>query len=150
MGSVTPCTVASFAYLAGRGFFDETGCHRLTTACIFILQCGDPSDTGTGGPSYTIPDEALPPPVTATVNYPRGTVAMGNTGPPNTGGSQFFLVYKNSPLPPTYTIFGRIIRGQEIVDEAAAGGVVVKPNGNPYDGAPRQAVNILSLTVDTP
>ncbi len=141
--AATPCTVASFAYLAGRHFFDETACHRITTTGIYILQCGDPTGSGNGGPSYTIPDEALPPAITTTVNYPRGTVAMANTGQPNTGGSQFFLVYKDSPLPPTYTIFGTITDGTAVLDEIAAAGVA--SGGN--DGAPKLPVKILSLTI---
>ncbi len=89
-----PCTVNSFVSLAKQGFFDNTPCHRLTTAGIYVLQCGDPTGTGTGGPGYTIPDE-----FSTTDTYGPGTLAMANTGQPNSGGSQFFIVYKNTPLP---------------------------------------------------
>ena len=101
-----PCTVNSFAGLAGQGYFDGTGCHRLTTGeGLKVLQCGDPTGTGTGGPGYTIPDEApttlaSAPSGQGTVIYPRGSVAMAKTAQPNSGGSQFFLVYADSTLPP--------------------------------------------------
>lgn len=100
----TPQTVNSFKSLADKGFFDKTKCHRLVTGGIFVLQCGDPEGTGTGGPGYTIPDENLDslgkPNDQGQVVYPAGTVAMANTGQPGSGGSQFFLVYKDSPLAP--------------------------------------------------
>jgi peptidyl-prolyl cis-trans isomerase B (cyclophilin B) len=101
----TPCTVNSFVSLARQGFFDNTPCHRLTTAAtgIFVLQCGDPSGTGTGGPGYTIPDE-----ISGKETYGPGTLAMANTGQPDSGGSQFFIVYQDTPLPPQYTVFGQV------------------------------------------
>src|SRR5262245_26065960 len=101
----TPCTVNSFVSLAKQGYFDNTPCHRLTTADtgIFVLQCGDPSGTGTGGPGYTIPDE-----ISGDETYGPGTLAMANTGQPNSGGSQFFVVYEKTPLPPQYTVFGQV------------------------------------------
>ncbi|HET8665018.1 MAG TPA: peptidylprolyl isomerase [Nocardioides sp.] len=101
----TPCTVNSFVSLARQGFFDKTPCHRLTTAAtgIFVLQCGDPSGTGTGGPGYTIPDE-----LSGDETYGPGTLAMAKTDQPDSGGSQFFIVYKKTPLPPDYTVFGQV------------------------------------------
>jgi peptidyl-prolyl cis-trans isomerase B (cyclophilin B) len=101
----TPCTVNSFVSLARQGFFDKTPCHRLTTAQagIFVLQCGDPSGTGTGGPGYTIPDE-----LSGDETYGPGTLAMAKTTEPDSGGSQFFIVYKKTPLPPDYTVFGQV------------------------------------------
>jgi peptidyl-prolyl cis-trans isomerase B (cyclophilin B) len=149
--SVTPCTVASFAYLAGSHFFDEGPCHRLTTAGAFLLQCGDPTGTGDGGPAYTIPDEALPPAGSAAppVNYPRGTVAMANYGRPNSGGSQFFLVYQDSPFPDSYTKFGTISGGIAILDDVAQAGVDPS-SASPHDGAPEQPIKIYSVTVITP
>lgn len=101
----TPCTVNSFVSLARQGFFDKTPCHRLTTAAtgIFVLQCGDPSGTGTGGPGYTIPDE-----LSGDETYGPGTLAMAKTTEPDSGGSQFFIVYKKTPLPPDYTVFGQV------------------------------------------
>jgi len=136
----TPATVNSFAFLAAHHWFNGTPCHRLTTSGIFVLQCGDPTGTGTGGPGYTIPDENL-----AGATYPAGTVAMANTGQPHTGGSQFFLVYKNTSLPPQYTPFGRITSGMPILQAIAAAG---SDNSNgPGDGHPKKPVVISSLTV---
>lgn len=107
----TPQTVNSFKSLADKGFFDNTKCHRLTTEGIFVLQCGDPEGTGKGGPGYTIADENLDALGKADQNgqvvYPAGTVAMANTGQPGSGGSQFFLVYKDSPLAPLTPPSGR-------------------------------------------
>jgi peptidyl-prolyl cis-trans isomerase B (cyclophilin B) len=114
----TPCTVSSFVSLAKQGFFDNTPCHRLTTVNIFVLQCGDPSGTGTGGPGYTIPDE-----LSGKETYGPGTLAMANTGQPDTGGSQFFIVYKDTPLPPSYTVFGQLdAAGVKLVQKMAKQG----------------------------
>lgn len=132
-----PCTTNSFAYLAGRKYFDGTTCHRLTTAGIFVLQCGDPTGTGTGGPGYRFADENL----TGAV-YPAGTVAMANAGP-GTNGSQFFLVYEDTRLPPAYTPFGRITRNAHVLDEIAGKGT--KDGGG--DGAPRQDVIVDSVRI---
>jgi peptidyl-prolyl cis-trans isomerase B (cyclophilin B) len=136
----TPCTAASFRWLAGKGFFTNTPCHRLTTSGIYVLQCGDPTGQGTGGPGYTIPDENL-----TGAAYPAGTVAMANTGQPHTGGSQFFLVYQDSPLPAQYTPFGTITSGMPVLAAIAKAG---SDNSNgPGDGHPTQPVTITSFTV---
>ena len=95
-----PCTVHSFESLVAQKYFDDTRCHRLVDSGIFVLQCGDPTATGRGGPGYTFPDET-----DGTETYPKGTLAMANSGP-NTNGSQFFLVWDDSRLPPSYTVFG--------------------------------------------
>ncbi|MFT3886938.1 MAG: peptidylprolyl isomerase [Arachnia sp.] len=114
-----PCTVNSFVSLAQQGYFDDTVCHRLVDTGIFILQCGDPTATGTGGPGYTVPDELTPPPT-----YPAGTVAMAKRPAPNTGGSQFFLVYDDTKLPAEYTVFGTMDQaGIDVVGGIAAQGV---------------------------
>jgi peptidyl-prolyl cis-trans isomerase B (cyclophilin B) len=134
----TPCTVASFVSLVQQKFFDNTSCHRLTTSGIFVLQCGDPSGTGTGGPGYTIPDE-----LTGAEKYSRGVLAMANTGQPNTGGSQFFIVYKDTSLPAQYTVFGTVSGGLDIIDKVAAKGV----SGGGSDGKPALPVQLTSLTV---
>lgn len=125
-----PCTVNSFLSLAEQGWFDGTACHRLVDFGIFILQCGDPTGTGTGGPGYTVPDEInedLLMPYDGDdeqMIYPAGSVVMANRGQPNTGGSQFFLVYADSPLPPTYTVFGKIDEaGINVVAQIGAQGV---------------------------
>lgn len=130
-----PCTVNSFRTLSEQGWFDDTPCHRLTTSGISVLQCGDPGGTGAGGPGYSFPDE-----VTADATYPRGTVAMANAGP-GTNGSQFFLVHQDSPLPPDYTVFGRITSGLDVLDAVAAGGAT--PEG---DGAPNTPVQLQTVT----
>jgi peptidyl-prolyl cis-trans isomerase B (cyclophilin B) len=140
----TPCTVNSFVSLAEQGFFDHTPCHRLTTAetGIFVLQCGDPSGTGTGGPGYTIPGE-----VSGNETYGPGTLAMANTsGDPDTGGSQFFVVYRSTPLPPDYTVFGQLdAAGLRAVQKIAKQGT-----DNAYgqgDGHPKVAVTLDTVTI---
>jgi peptidyl-prolyl cis-trans isomerase B (cyclophilin B) len=141
-----PCTVNSFTFLTGQKYFDGTDCHRLTTEGIYVLQCGDPTGTGTGGPGYGMPEENLTafgqPNATGQVIYPRGTVAMARSSAPGSGGSQFFLVYKDSPLAPDYTPFGRITKGLELLDAVAAAGST--PAG---DGKPNQGVTITRATV---
>ncbi|MFF9913083.1 peptidylprolyl isomerase [Streptomyces sp. NPDC013457] len=144
----TPHTVNSFKHLADKKYFDGTKCHRLTTEGIFVLQCGDPKGDGTGGPGYTIPDENLDALGKAgadgSVTFPAGTVAMANTMQPDTGGSQFFLVYKDTKLPPQFTPFGKIdTAGLKVVEEVAGGGV----EGGAKDGAPKTAVTIEKATV---
>ncbi|RZU28765.1 peptidyl-prolyl cis-trans isomerase B (cyclophilin B) [Streptomyces sp. BK022] len=142
--SAAPHTANSFSYLADKGFFDHTKCHRLTTNGIYVLQCGDPTGTGTGGPGYTIPDENLKDKSLKKNTYPAGTVAMANTGQPHTGGSQFFLVYKDSPLPPSYTPFGTIDKaGLKVLDKIAKAG----ENTGQGDGAPNATVVIDKATV---
>jgi peptidyl-prolyl cis-trans isomerase B (cyclophilin B) len=140
-----PHTVNSFAFLAGKGFFDHTKCHRLTTSGIYVLQCGDPTAQGSGGPGYTIPDENLKAKEIAKGTYPAGTVAMANTGQPHSGGSQFFLVYKDSPLAPNYTPFGTIdAAGMKVLDKIAAAGEATGAG----DGAPNATVVINKATVE--
>jgi peptidyl-prolyl cis-trans isomerase B (cyclophilin B) len=124
----SPCTVNSFGSLAGQGYFNNTRCHRLTTTGIYVLQCGDPTGTGTGGPGYAFNDEladrARPAQCSdAACVYPAGTVAMANSGA-NTNGSQFFLVYRDSTLPAySYTIFGKMsASGLKVVQQIASHG----------------------------
>jgi peptidyl-prolyl cis-trans isomerase B (cyclophilin B) len=144
-----PCTVQSIEFLVKNKFFDATKCHRLTTTeGLKVLQCGDPQGTGSGGPGFTIPDEkptdlaqgAAGPDGNPTAIYPRGTLAMANTGAPNSGGSQFFMVWGDSTLPPNYTVFGSIeAGGLATLDKVAAGGV--EGEGS-QDGAPKIPVDI--------
>lgn len=148
----TPCTVNNFVSLAQQGFFDNTPCHRLTTTpALGVLQCGDPSGSGTGGPGYRFPNEyptnqyrLTDPALEVPVVYPRGTLAMANAGP-GTNGSQFFLVYKDSQLPPTFTVFGTIdATGLTTLDKIAAFGVA---DGSD-DGKPAKDVTITSVRLD--
>ncbi|WP_371651255.1 MULTISPECIES: peptidylprolyl isomerase [unclassified Streptomyces] len=145
----TPHTVNSFKSLADKGYFTNTKCHRLTTQGIFVLQCGDPKGDGSGGPGYTIPDENLTglgkAGADGTVTFPAGTVAMANTSQPHTGGSQFFLVYKDTKLPPSYTPFGTMDDAAlKVVQEVAKAGVA----GGAGDGAPKTAVTITKAAVN--
>ena len=146
-----PCTVNNFQSLAQQGYFDNTTCHRLTTSAeLRTLQCGDPTGTGTGGPGYRFPNEyptnqyrLTDPALKIPVVYPRGTLAMANSGS-GTNGSQFFLVYKDSLLPPTYTVFGSIDgAGLTTLDKIAAGGVA---DGSD-DGKPAINTTIKSVTL---
>ncbi len=139
-----PCTVDSFVSLVKQHYFDKTPCHRLVTSGIYVLQCGDPTGTGTGGPGYTIPDEA-----TGNETYPAGTVAMARTSQPNSGGSQFFIVYKNSPNlqqhlgAQQYTVFGTVSKGLSVVKTVAAAGTD-NSNGT-GDGKPKLPVTITAM-----
>ncbi len=151
-----PCTGASFEYLAGKKFFDNTTCTRLTTATTYLLQCGDPTGTGQGGPAYTFANENVPTPPdtssespsadTSTVVYPKGTLAMA-APTADQNGSQFFLIYKDSPLPPQYTVFGTITSGLDVLDKIAAGGAVDGSGKTATDGKPKSTVTITTLTV---
>jgi peptidyl-prolyl cis-trans isomerase B (cyclophilin B) len=146
-----PCTVNSFASLAGQNYFNDTPCHRLTTGGLSVLQCGDPTGQGTGGPGYQFANEYPTnqyqpdnPALQQPVLYPRGTLAMANAGP-NTNGSQFFLVYQDSQLPPGYTVFGKIDdTGLATLDKIAAAGVA---GGGP-DGKPALDVQLKSVALD--
>ena len=148
----SPCTVNSFASLAQQGFFNDTPCHRLTTSAgLAVLQCGDPTGQGTGGPGYQFDNEYPTnqyqpddPKLQEPVKYPRGTLAMANAGP-GTNGSQFFLVYKDSELPPNYTVFGTIDEtGLATLDKIAAAGTA---DGG-QDGKPKDDVTIKSILLD--
>lgn len=149
-----PCAVNSFLSLARQGFYDNTTCHRLTTqGFLFLLQCGDPTGTGQGGPGYTYADELvdndprLQPcqPDGAGgqyCTYTKGTVAMANGNPqrPDTNGSQFFLLYDDSLLPPLYPVLGHMsAAGLKHVQDVAKGGTV------PGTEQPRTSVTISSV-----
>jgi peptidyl-prolyl cis-trans isomerase B (cyclophilin B) len=140
--ALAPCTVNNFVSLAQQGYFNDTRCHHLTTGdTLQVLQCGDPTGTGTGGPGYTIPDEVFPE-----LTYGRGMLAMAKTSAPNSGGSQFFMVYGNAQLPPDYTVFGSIgADGLQVLDTIARAGQN-SANG-PGDGAPNNPVTVQTATV---
>ena len=139
LNSKATCTVNSFVYLAAQKYFNNTNCHRLTTIDPFVLQCGDPTGTGSGGPGYKFANENL-----TGAKYTQGTVAMANAGP-NTNGSQFFIVYKNSTLTPSYTPFGEVVKGLGIVQNVAKAG---SNNANGAgDGHPKEKVVIESVTI---
>ncbi len=149
--ALAPCTVNSFVSLARQRFFDETRCHRLTNeASLGVLQCGDPTGKGSGGPGYRFDNEYPTnqyrrgdPALSIPVVYPRGTLAMANSGP-DSNGSQFFIIYRDSLMPPTYTVFGRIDEvDMAAVDRWAAAGV----KGGGGDGPPAKPVTITSIVV---
>lgn len=140
-GSKAPCGVGAIEHLAKSGFYDNTLCHRITTENIFVLQCGDPTATGSGGPGFAFKDE-YPVNTSEQGLYQTGVIAMANAGP-DTNGSQFFLVYQDSPLPPNYTILGRISEQSmpvlhAIAEKGAAGGA--------RDAAPAEEVRIDKAT----
>ncbi|MGK5522689.1 peptidylprolyl isomerase [Micromonospora sp. URMC 107] len=154
--AAVPCTAGSFTHLAEKNFFDNSKCHRLVTEGIKVLQCGDPSASGkgwrqtdgTGGPSYRLAEENLPtdkrPP------YPEGVIAMANSGQPGSTGSQFFIVYGDSPLDPNYTVLGTITGGMDLVKQVAAAGddkAFAKQAGG---GHPKKEVTIKKLTMSAP
>jgi peptidyl-prolyl cis-trans isomerase B (cyclophilin B) len=149
--SKAPCSVANIAYLAGKKFFDNTTCGRLTTAGPWLLQCGDPGTSGQGGPTYRFANENVPPATAETTpsaapsasasaapsasasaapsaapqtvaTYSRGVIAMYNDGTSDNNGSQFIIFYKDSQLPANYTVFGTVLSGLDVVDKIAAGG----------------------------
>ncbi|MDL9947538.1 peptidylprolyl isomerase [Gordonia sp. ABSL11-1] len=159
-----PCNTAAMISLAENKFYDNSPCHRLTASdTLKVLQCGDPTGTGAGGPGWSSPDElptdlkpaGQPDPMsgTAPVIYPRGTVAIANsnnpqTGQSNTGSSQFFLVMQDSQLAPNYSVVGTVDpAGLTVLDKIAANGLVPGPNGNAQDGRPKQPVDITTATV---
>ncbi len=141
LAAKAPCTVHSFAYLAAKKYFNSTPCHRLSTVSPFVLQCGDPTGTGKGGPGYEFASENL-----AGATYPAGTVAMANAiGHPDSNGSQFFMVYKNSTLSPDYTPFGTIVSGLNVLQAIAKAGS--DNSDGPGDGHPKEKVTIESVVV---
>ena len=142
-GEKAPQTVASFANLAEEGYWAPSPCHRVTTEGIFVLQCGDPTGTGTGGPGYTFGIENAPEDGT----YPAGTLAMARTADPDSNGGQFFITYEETKLPTEgggYTIFGTVTEGLDIVEKIAANKAL---DPQPNDGTPVSPISILSVDV---
>lgn len=138
-----PQTVNSFVFLAEKGYFDATRFHRIDTS-IDVIQGGDPTGTGSEGPGYSIPDE-----LTGEESYGPGVLAMANAGP-NTGGSQFFIVYGNEghelDAGPNYTIFGEVVRGLDVAQRIAEV-PVQDPSAGPSGQQPRKAVYIEKVTI---
>lgn len=136
-----PTTVASFEFLGAEGYWENSPCHRVTTQGIFVLQCGDPTGTGRGGPGYTFGIENAP----EDGSYPRGTLAMARSSQdPNSNSGQFFIVYQDTSLPVEgggYSIFGKVTSGMDIVDRVAEQGV----DGGGADGPPAAPISILSV-----
>ncbi len=126
-----PNTVNNFVFLARDGFYDEVIFHRVISG--FMIQGGDPTGTGRGGPGYRFDDEPVNRP------YDRGTLAMANAGP-NTNGSQFFIMHADYPLPPNYTIFGKLTSGEDVVDAIA--GAQTGPNDRPSEPVSISGVTI--------
>lgn len=137
--AAAPCAINSFESLAEQGFYAGTKCHRLVDSGGFLLQCGDPSGTGRGGPGYVFPDE-----LSGSETYGAGTVAMANSGP-NTNGSQFFLVYRDTELPPAYVVLGKFgEEGRKVLERIAAEG---QDGSNPDgSGRPNNPAEIKSVT----
>jgi peptidyl-prolyl cis-trans isomerase B (cyclophilin B) len=117
-GASAPCNVQSIKYLISKKFYDNTACPRSVNSGIFVVQCGDPSATTSGGPTYTTKDEGL-----TKVSYTEGTLAMANAGP-NTNGSQFFFITKdsNGALGKNYSVIGHVTGGLDILKKVATGG----------------------------
>jgi peptidyl-prolyl cis-trans isomerase B (cyclophilin B) len=148
-----PCAAASFTYLAGKKFFDGSKCHRLVTQSIYVLQCGDPSGTSKGGPTYRYAEENLP--TGRRPAYTEGMVAIAKTQNPASSGSQFFIVYKDiETLSADYTVLGRVTEGLDLVKKVAEAGTLPDPeaSGDPAaansgDGPPKTEVKVNSLTM---
>ena len=143
LNSKATCAVNSFVSLASQKFYNQTSCHRLTTSGIFVLQCGDPTGTGSGGPGYQFGYENL-----SGAKYGAGTVAMAHSSQPNSNGSQFFLVYRDSTsLPSNYTPFGTIVSGLKIVQNVAKAGSDNAFAAQGGGGHPKEKVVIKSVTI---
>jgi peptidyl-prolyl cis-trans isomerase B (cyclophilin B) len=142
--ALAPCTVNNFISLAKQNFYIDTACHRLGTQGLQMLQCGDPKGDGSGGPGYTVKDENFPE-----LKYGRGMLAMAKTSAPNSGGSQFFMVYGDAQLSPDYTVFGSISdAGLQVLDKVARDGIDPAGAGEDGTGKPKTEVKFTGITVD--
>ncbi|MFR9918542.1 peptidylprolyl isomerase [Corynebacterium striatum] len=148
--SIAPCTVQAITSLAKSGFYDDTICHRMTSGGLNVLQCGDPTGTGSGGPGFSFANEYPTDEVDSSagkkpVTYPKGSIAMANSGK-DTNGSQFFINYADSMLAPDYTYFGNLTdQGQKTLDKIAKIGV----EGGATDGKPAEEIKISTATVSS-
>jgi len=138
--SKAPCTVNSLVFLSQQGFYDNTPCPRVVNSGIFVLQCGDPSGTTSGGPGYTFADENL-----TGATYPAGTLAMANSGGGASNGSQFFMVFKDTQLPASYTPFGTITTGLDVLKKVAAAGD--DGSNQAGGGKPKLSISLTKVTV---
>jgi len=138
-----PKTVDNFITLANKGFYNGIIFHRVISG--FMIQGGDPTGTGMGGPGYKFADELDPNTPSAKAGYVRGVVAMANSGP-NTNGSQFFIMHKDTPLPHNYTIFGKVISGMDVVDAIAA--TPVDGNDKPLTKMVMNSVTVATSTTN--
>ncbi|MBA3340087.1 MAG: peptidylprolyl isomerase [Geodermatophilaceae bacterium] len=158
--TTAPCATNSMKYLAQNAFFDGSPCHRLVNSDVFgVLQCGDPSGTGSGGPTYNYvsePDSVAglaPAPDGTSSTYPKGSVAMAQGGQPPTIGSQFFICFQDTQLPPDYTLVGTITSGLDVIEAVAAAGnngsFETAPDGSPGPGggAPNLPISLTTVTV---
>jgi cyclophilin family peptidyl-prolyl cis-trans isomerase len=135
-----PCAVQSLGYLASKRFYDGSPCHRMSTsASLSMLQCGDPSGTGQGGPTYNLRQE-----VAKTARYAKGVVAMANTGQPNSTGSQLFLIFADSQLSPSYSIVGTVTAGMDVLEKIGAAG-----DDGSFDPSPGGGKPVLGVTIAT-
>jgi peptidyl-prolyl cis-trans isomerase B (cyclophilin B) len=142
LNSKAPCTVNSFVSLADQKFFNNTPCPRLSnTGGLYILQCGSPTGSSSGGPGYEFGSENL-----TGATYPAGTLAMANSGLPDSNGSQFFLVFQNTSLAASYTPFGRVVSGLNILQNVGKRGFG-KPLSEAGGGAPKEKVQIDRVTI---
>ncbi len=140
-----PFTVTQISALARAGYYNKTLCHREAISGFYMLQCGDPTAQGGGDPGFSYGDENLP--IGKALTYPEGTVAMANSGP-NTNGSQFFLVFGDSPaLGPSYSIWGKITKGLDVLKFIATKGVTSGPRDPVGVGKPNVNVAIESAIV---
>ena len=148
--SLAPCTVNAITDMISAKYYDDTVCHRMTEGSLSVLQCGDPTGKGSGGPGFQFAneyptDEADDASMSQPALYPKGSIAMANAGK-DTNGSQFFINYKDSQLPPAYTYFGDLTeKGQKTIDAIAAKGV----KDGQSDGAPAEEVRITKATVES-
>ncbi len=136
-----PCAVNAFLSLAKQGYYDKTTCHRVSVDSrgFHILQCGDPTATGTGDPGYRYAEE-----VTGKETYGAGTLAMAKTQQPSSTGAQFFVVFGATQLPPEYTVLGKLTaEGLKVAQKATAAALKGKPD--PYDGAPATKVDLTTV-----
>ncbi|TXI31552.1 MAG: peptidylprolyl isomerase [Niabella sp.] len=135
--SATPITVNNFVYLSQIGFYNDVIFHRTIKG--FMIQGGDPTGTGSGGPAYKFDDEPF------TGEYTRGTIAMANAGP-NTNGSQFFIMHADYALPKNYVIFGKVTKGLDVLDKIAEAKVTMSDMGEM--SKPESPVKILTVQVN--